>query len=124
MSYVRPGARVLLVDDAQLNLEVGTGLLEPAGYVVETARTGAEGLAAVRRIRYDAVLMDCLMPEMDGYEATRQIRQLEGPAASTPVIAVTAAPMNSDRIRCLAAGMDDYLSKPLELQLLLTTLAR
>ncbi|MEX2587020.1 MAG: ATP-binding protein [Actinomycetota bacterium] len=121
---LRAGARVLLVDDARLNLEVGTGLLSAAGYQVDGASNGMEALEAVQRTSYDAVLMDCLMPEMDGYEATRRIRQLKGPVAKTPIIAVTAAAMNEDRGRCLAAGMDDYVAKPLEAEVLLTTLAR
>lgn len=118
------GVRLLLVDDAELNLEVGAGLLEGAGYAVDICRDGSEAVAAVLAKPYAAVLMDCLMPVMDGYEATRRIRGLEGPARHTPVIAVTAAAMNSDREKCLAAGMDDYIAKPLDLDVLLGKLDR
>ena len=121
---LRPGARILLADDAELNREVGAGLLESAGCKVDTVVTGAQAVEAVQRLPYDIVLMDCLMPVMDGYEATGQIRQLEGAARHTPIIALTAAAMSGDRDRCLAAGMDDYVSKPFDLDVLLATMAR
>jgi signal transduction histidine kinase/CheY-like chemotaxis protein/HPt (histidine-containing phosphotransfer) domain-containing protein len=120
----RLGAVVLLADDAEVNREVGAGLLVRAGYRVETVDSGRAALEAVRRQRYDAVLMDCLMPVMDGYEATRRIRELEGAGRRTPVIALTAAAMTADRERCLAAGMDDYLSKPFDAGVLVATVAR
>ena len=99
--------RILLVDDYGMNREVGKELLEHLGYAVDTVASGVEAVDAVRRVTYTAILMDCLMPVMDGYEATRAIRALEGPSAHVPIVAVTAAAMSGDRERCLAVGMDD-----------------
>jgi CheY-like chemotaxis protein/anti-sigma regulatory factor (Ser/Thr protein kinase) len=117
-------ACILLVDDSEINRIVGRGLLESLGYEVETVSSGAAALDVLRDGRYAAVLMDCLMPEMDGYEATRRIRALDGPERHIPIVALTAAAMAGDRERCLAAGMDDYVSKPLDLDLLDAALAR
>jgi PAS domain S-box-containing protein len=117
-------ARILLVDDAEINREVGRGLLESLGYNVEMVSSGSEAVEAVRHSPYAAIVMDCLMPDMDGYEATRRIRALEGPGRHTPIVALTAAAMAGDRERCLAAGMDDYVSKPLDLDLLHAALER
>jgi len=118
------GVRILLVDDAEINREVGKGLLRSLGYEVDTVSSGAEAVNATQRGIYAAVLMDCLMPVMDGYEATRRIRDLNDPARRVPIIALTAAAMSGDRDRCLAAGMDDYVSKPLDLERLTAALAR
>jgi PAS domain S-box-containing protein len=118
------GARILLVDDAEINREVGRGLLESLGYRVEMVSSGSEAVEAVRHSPYAAIVMDCLMPDMDGYEATRRIRALEGPGRHTPIVALTAAAMAGDRERCLAAGMDDYVSKPLDPDLLHAALQR
>jgi signal transduction histidine kinase/CheY-like chemotaxis protein len=117
-------ATILLVDDVEINREVGKGLVERLGYQVDTVGSGAEAVDAVQRGAYTAVLMDCLMPVMDGYQATAVIRRLDGPVRCIPVIAVTAAAMSDDRDRCLAAGMTDYVSKPLELGRLAAVLAR
>jgi CheY-like chemotaxis protein len=114
----------LLADDAPVNRLVASLYLEKLGYQVDMATSGEEALQAVQQTRYDAVLMDCLMPDMDGYEATRRIRRLEGPARTTPIIAMTSSAMVGDREDCLQAGMDDYLSKPLDAKLLAAALAR
>jgi len=91
---------------------------------VDSVCSGAEAIEAAETGGYGAILMDCLMPVMDGYEATRRIRELDGPTRHTLIIALTAAAMSGDRERCLAAGMDDYVSKPIDLQTLTAALAR
>ena len=120
-----PNSRVLVVEDNLVNQIVAQAALERLGCQVDLADGGAEGVQAARLQHYDLVLMDCQMPEVDGYEATRQIRQWELAQKSTrrlPIAALTAHAMAGDREKCEAAGMDDYLSKPMsaaELQLLL-----
>jgi CheY-like chemotaxis protein len=105
--------RVLVVDDNSVNRTVAARLAERAGCAVDMATNGVEAVAAVRQSRYDLVLMDCQMPEMDGYEATREIRETERTGTPrTTIIAMTANATTGDRERCLAAGMDDYLCKP------------
>jgi signal transduction histidine kinase/CheY-like chemotaxis protein len=107
--------RVLLVEDSPVNQAVAEGMLGHLGCDVTLAADGREALAALEAARYDLVLMDCMMPGIDGFEATAEIRRLEREDPSrgrTLVVAVTANAMAGDRERCLAAGMDDYLSKP------------
>jgi two-component system, sensor histidine kinase and response regulator len=107
--------RVLLVEDNVVNQMVAQALLERRGFDVVLAGNGREGVEAFRRHRFDLVLMDIQMPEMDGFEALAVIRALEQPTGRrTPVVALTAHALKEDRERCLAAGMDDYLSKPIE----------
>ena len=106
--------RVLVVDDTDINRELLRILLEQLGCRVDEAVDGAEALAALAASKYDLVLMDCMMPVLDGYEACRQLRQRET-ATGAPrlaVVALTASAIDGERERCLAAGMDDYLSKP------------
>jgi CheY-like chemotaxis protein len=108
--------RVLVVEDNMVNQIVAQAALERLGCQVDLADGGAEGVQAARLQHYDLVLMDCQMPEVDGYEATRQIRLWElaqKSARRLPIAALTAHAMAGDREKCEAAGMDDYLSKPM-----------
>ena len=117
--------RVLVAEDNPVNQRVVVKLLERRGYEVDVASNGREALAAVRAAPYDIVFMDCQMPEMDGYEATRAIRALPfARAAELPVIALTAHAMQGDRERCLEAAMSDYLTKPITSRALDAILAR
>jgi CheY-like chemotaxis protein len=106
-------ARVLVVEDDATNQIVARRLLEKLGHSVEIARNGVEAVHRVQEEAFDVVFMDCMMPEMDGYEATREIRSLEASGLRrVPIVALTANAMAGDRERCLACGMDDYLTKP------------
>ena len=118
------GARLLVAEDNAVNQLVAVRMLEKLGYRADVAANGAEAVDALMRIDYDAVLMDCQMPEMDGFEATREIRRRQGSGRRTPVIAMTAAAAQEDRDRCFRADMDDYISKPVRLQELGAVLAR
>jgi len=116
--------RVLVVEDNAVNRQVLAAMLASLGYRADVAANGSDALEAIARIDYAAVLMDCQMPVLDGYEATAQLRQREGPGRRTSVIAVTANAMPSERDRCLTAGMDDYLAKPHSVEDLAAVLAR
>jgi signal transduction histidine kinase/CheY-like chemotaxis protein len=119
-----PRSSLLLVEDNPVNQRVAVGLIRKLGYDVEAVSSGAEAIEAVRANSYQAILMDCQMPEMDGFEVTARIRQMEGDAASTPIIALTANALPGDRERCLEAGMDDYIPKPLQMARLAEVLGR
>jgi len=108
------GLRILLAEDNVINCVLAAGILEKRGHSVFVAANGREAVAAATADAFDLILMDVQMPEMDGFEATRCIRESELPTGHhTPIVAMTAHAMAGDRERCLAAGMDDYLSKPL-----------
>jgi CheY-like chemotaxis protein/two-component sensor histidine kinase len=121
------GYRVLLAEDVEINREIVTALLEPTAIAVDCAENGMEALEmyGADPSRYDMIFMDVQMPEMDGYSATRGIRALEPPGAkSVPIIAMTANVFREDVEKCLAAGMDDHVGKPLDLEEVLEKLRR
>jgi len=105
-------ARVLCADDNKINQRLARHLLEKLGCEVDIASNGREAIDLAERVAYDLIFMDCLMPDLDGFEATKEIRRREPEAARCPIIALTANAMRGDRERCLEAGMDDFLSKP------------
>ena len=117
-------ARVLVAEDNEVNRRVAELMLTRLGLDVEMVHNGQEAVDAVARRAHDLVLMDCEMPVMDGYTATARIRQMEAPGERVPIIAITAHVMLSDRQRCFEVGMDDYLSKPIALEKLKSTLKR
>jgi signal transduction histidine kinase/CheY-like chemotaxis protein/HPt (histidine-containing phosphotransfer) domain-containing protein len=120
----RSRAGVLVAEDNAISQQVARRMLESLGCTVDIAASGVQVLDALRRQRYELVFMDCQMPEMDGYEATRALRSEEDGARRTPVVALTAGAMEGDAQRCLDAGMDDYLTKPVRLEDFRAALAR
>jgi len=119
-----PGAFLLIVEDNVVNQLVMKEMVRHLGYRCDVAANGVEALASLKRRQYSAVVMDCYMPEMDGFDATAELRRQEGDKSHTPVIALTAGALPGDRDRCVAAGMDDYLTKPVNAAQLATTLNR
>ncbi|WP_354185534.1 response regulator [Arthrobacter sp. UYCu712] len=116
--------RILVVEDNDVNQLVAQGMVAKLGYQVDVVEDGAQAVAATGKVRYAAVLMDCHMPVMDGFEATGAIRAREGSGRRLPIIAMTAGALDEDRERCTTAGMDDHLSKPVDLAKLEAVLAR
>ncbi len=130
-SSVDHHARILIAEDNPINQKVALGILKKLGYRSDVVANGREALTALETLPYDLVLMDCQMPEMDGYEASRRIRSQESGVRGQgsgggriPIIAMTANAMKSDREKCLEAGMDDYVTKPVDPQVLREALER
>ena len=115
--------RVLLVDDNPVNVSVASLMLERLGYRVDSVTDGQQAIDAVAAREYSAILMDCEMPVLDGYAATAEIRRGQ-PGARVPIIAMTANITEIDRQRCLDAGMDDFVSKPILMDVLREALGR
>ena len=127
--YSRPsgapdGPLILVAEDNPINQRVAVRMLERLGYRVDVAANGHEAVEASARTAYAAILMDCQMPEVDGFEATMAIRAREESGQHTPIVAMTAAAMRTDQERCLAAGMDDYIAKPVSVEALAVLLQR
>ena len=122
----RSGRRILLAEDNYVNQKVAVAVLEKLGHQVDAVHNGLEAVEAWRSGRYDLILMDCQMPELDGYEATREIRRMEGAAgkAHIPIVALTAHAIQGTERHCREAGMDDYLTKPLDRDRLTDSLDR
>jgi CheY-like chemotaxis protein len=116
--------RILLADDNEVNRQVGLLILEQAGYTADVASNGREVIEALRRKKYDVVLMDVQMPEMDGWEATREIHRVWAAGDRPRIVALTANASEEDRERSTAAGMDDYLTKPLRVAALRAVLEK
>jgi len=123
-SQAEEKTKILLVEDNEINQAVVCARLEKYGYKPDLAHNGREAVEAVKRTTYQLILMDCQMPEMDGYQATQAIRQLEGDKRHTPIVALTAHAIEGDKERCLAAGMDGYLAKPFKPEDLVATLKK
>jgi CheY-like chemotaxis protein len=116
--------RVLVAEDNVVNQKVAQRHLAKLGIHADIVGNGLEALEALRRIPYDLVLMDCQMPELDGYEATRQVRRGEAGSANVPIVAMTANAMHGDKERCLESGMDDYIAKPVRQKELVEVIER
>ena len=114
--------RILMAEDNPINQRVGKLILQRAGFPIDLVADGNEAIEAHRAHPYDLILMDCQMPSMDGFEASRQIRQLTQP--QPVIIAVTANALVGERERCLNAGMDDYLSKPFQAEQLVAVVKK
>ncbi|MGB8658405.1 MAG: response regulator [Candidatus Zixiibacteriota bacterium] len=120
----RRKVRILVAEDNPMNQKLAVALLKRAGYPVDAVENGKMVIDVLKKTAYDLILMDVQMPEMDGFEATRAIRKMEDPAKRTSIVAMTAHAMKGDRERCLEAGMDDYVSKPIEPQQMLDTVEK
>ena len=119
----KPAFRILLAEDLMLNQKLTQRLLSRSGYHIDIVENGMQAVEAVRRADYDVVLMDVQMPKVDGLEATKQIRALPPPKCDVPIIALTAQANAGAEELCLAAGMNDYISKPINFDIFFTKLS-
>lgn len=117
-------ARILVVDDNVVNRKVARGILEKLGHSVETAGDGIDAMDALSRSSFDVILMDCNMPRMDGFESTREIRALDDEVSDVPIVAMTGNASPADRQRCIEAGMNDHIVKPIDIRKLTSILCR
>ncbi len=116
--------RILIVEDNTVNQKVALGIMKKMGCRADVAANGVEAVKAVTKLSYDLILMDCQMPEMDGYEATATIRRIEGEMRHTPIVAMTANALKEDYKRCIDSGMDDYIAKPVQISEVSRVLSR
>ena len=116
------GGKVLLVDDTIANIDILVKTLEPEGYNLAIATSGKQALKVAENFNPDLILLDIMMPEMDGYEAIRRIRKLPGKLKNLPIIALTAKAMKGDREKCIRTGASDYIAKPVDTEQLLSLL--
>ena len=119
-----PALRVLVAEDNAVNQKVAMRMLERLGLRPDVAANGREAVEMCAMLPYDLIFMDCQMPEMDGYTATAEIRKRQGSNARVPIIAMTAEAMEGCREHCIAAGMDDYIAKPVRLDELIEALKK
>jgi len=119
-----PVARILIADDNIVNQTLAKRMVEKLGHKADVVANGCETIDALSLIEYNLIFMDCQMPEMDGYQATREIRKGENGKSRLPIIAMTANALEGEKERCFAAGMDDYITKPIRLQDLKTAIQR
>lgn len=118
------GAHILLVEDFVVNEEIAVKMLETMGCNVQVATDGHQAIDLFNKGKFSLILMDIQVPELDGYEVTQHIRQQEGEGSRIPIIALTANALEGDKTKCLNAGMDDYLNKPLKINRLETMLSK
>ncbi len=116
--------RILVAEDNPVNQRVAQLQLQKLGYTPHIVNSGQEAIEEIENHRYDLVFMDCQMPQMDGYQATKIIRELEGEDRHTPIVAMTANALGGDRKKCMEAGMDDYMSKPIKVDTLAAVIAK